>query len=80
MEVYNIGIFITAIIPPTVVTTMKFMMKQFFQCLWLMEDVCIGLLIPATLPLLIVEVSIVVMLVEVYLCHSIPSTLPITII
>ena len=57
------GIIIPAIIPPTVVTTMKFMMTNFLKYLLVMEDVDIGILRSATLPLVTIEVIIVVMLV-----------------
>ena len=45
-----------------------------------MEDVEIGILQPATLPLVVTEVTIVVMLVEVDIGYNRPSTLPLLII
>ena len=44
------------ILPPTVLTTMEFMMIKVLTCLWVMEDVDIGILRPATLSLGITEV------------------------
>ena len=45
-----------------------------------MEDVDIGLLRPATLPLTIAEVIILVMMVEADLGHKRPDTISITIV
>ena len=64
-----------AILLPAVVTTMKLLVMKFLKCLLVMEYVDIGLLIPATLPISIAEVVIVVMLVEVDICHKIPDTI-----
>ena len=47
---------------------MKFPKKKVLKCLWVMKDVYIGLLIPATHPLLIAE--------EVGICLLIPDTIP----
>ena len=49
MEVLNIGIDISPILPPTIVITMVFLMMKVMDCLRVMEDVEICLLIPATL-------------------------------
>ena len=54
-------------------------MKKVLKCLWVMDDVDLGLLIPATLPFAILEVIIVVMVVEVGLGHKRPATLPLEI-
>ena len=66
-------------IPLAVVTMMKIIMLKVFKCIWLMEDVYIGILRPFTIALIISEVIIVVMLVEVDIGHNIPATLPIAI-
>ena len=47
---------IPAIIPPTILTMMKFPKKKILKCLWAMKDVDIGILIPATLHQIITEV------------------------
>ena len=71
---------IPAIIPPTVVKTMKFMKKKVLKCIVVIKDAYIGQLIPYTLPLVIAEVIIVVMLVEVNIGHKRPDTLTLSII
>ena len=51
MEVYGFGIKISGNIPPNIVTKMIFMTMEVLQCMQVMEDVDIGLLRPATFPL-----------------------------
>ena len=43
MEVLGIGIKRQAITPPTILTTMVFMMMDLLECLRVMEDVDLGL-------------------------------------
>ena len=69
-----------AIFPPTVVKMMKFLMKKSLKCIWVMEGMYIGVLRPATLILVIMEVIIVVMSVEVDLGHKSPSTIHLSIV
>ena len=76
MEEYDIGIMRTYIIPPTVVTTIKFLNKKLLKCLRLIKDVEIGILIPAALPIVITEVIIVVILVDMHLGLKISATIP----
>ena len=64
-----------AILPPTIVTKMVFLMMKVFKCLWVMEDVEIGLLRKSTLPLSIVEFIIVVTMVEVNIGLKRPDTI-----
>ena len=80
MEVYEIGLVRRSIPPPTVVTTMEFLMKKLLKCLCVMEDVEIGLLRPATLPLTIAEVIILVKMIEVDLGHKRPSAISLAIV
>ena len=42
-----------SIIPPTIVTILNFLKKKLLKCLQLMKDVGMGLLIPATLNIII---------------------------
>ena len=58
---------------------MTFTKKKVLKCLWITKDVEIGLLVPATITLVIVEDVLVVMLLEVYLCHKRPATFPLSI-
>ena len=74
MEVLNIGIKIQEIIPPTIVTMIIFPTLQVLKCIWVMEDVDIGLVIPATL-----TISIMDFLVEVDICIKRTGTLHIAI-
>ena len=64
--------------------TMEFMMTKVLDCLRVTEDVDIGLLIPVTIPLEIVDfiavTTKVVMMVEVDIGHKIPSNLTLTIV
>ena len=64
MEVYDIGIVIPAIIPPTILTNIVFPMIKVLKFLWVMEDVGIGLLRPANITLAIAEFIIVMTMVE----------------
>ena len=59
---------------------MKFLMTKVLKFLWVMEYVDIGLLIPANLPFIIMEVIIVVMLVEVDIGHKRPATITLAIV
>ena len=54
---------------------MEFLTTKVLKFLWVMDDVDIGILRPATFPLAIVEVIIVLMIPEVDLVHKIPATL-----
>ena len=57
---------IPAIIPTTFVTTaIKFPNKKILKCLWVMKGEYIGLLRPTTLPQVIAEDIVALMLVEV---------------
>ena len=84
------------IIPPTFITTRtKFPKNMVLNSLWLIIDEDIGLLVPASLPQVIVKITdigllrpatilldsdiIVLIFVEVYLGHKRPYTLPNTI-
>ena len=67
------------IIPPTIVTTMEFLMEKVLKCLQVVEYVDTDLLRSATLPLAIAYIITVVMFVEVNLGHKIPATLSIAI-
>ena len=49
MEVLDIGIKKSAICPPIIVMTMVFLMMKLLECLWVMEEVDLGLKIPATI-------------------------------
>ena len=69
-----------AILLPAVVTTMKLLVMKVLKCLLVMEYVDIGLLIPANIPFIIMEVIIVMMLVEVDIGHKRPATLPLAIV
>ena len=70
-----------SIIPPKVVTKkMKFLMRNILKCLWEIKDVDIGILKTFTLPLVIAEDIIVLMLKgEVDLGQKRKDTIPITI-
>ena len=63
MEVLDIGLKIPAINPTTIATTMVFLMTKVLECLWVMEDVEIGLVRPSTIPISIAEFIIVVTMV-----------------
>ena len=63
IKLYDISLVRPAILPPTIITTMKFLMTKVLRCFQVMEDVYIALLIPATIPIEIAEVIIVVMMV-----------------
>ena len=84
MEVLDIGLDRTAILPPTIVMTMVFIMMNILECLQVMEDVDVGLLIPPTLALAILEFIIMVIgvvnIVEVDIGLKIPDTIPIVIV
>ena len=58
---------------------MKFMKKKVLKCLRVIKNVDIGLLRPATLPLVIAEVIAVVRFVEVDLGHKRLAYLPLAI-
>ena len=73
MEVLDIGLKITIILPTTIVMAMIFMMMKILKCLRVMEDAYIGVLIPATPPLAIVQFIIVVTMIDMDLCLNIPS-------
>ena len=60
MEVLDIGIDRPAILPPTIVMMMEFLLNKFLKFLQGMEDVDLGLKRPAILPLEIVEFIVVV--------------------
>ena len=51
MELLDIGLEIPGTLPPTIVITMVSLMVEVLECLWLMEDVDIGLQRPAIHPL-----------------------------
>ena len=80
MEVLDVGLKIPAIIPPAIILMMVFLMKKVLKCLQMMEDLGIGILIPETLSLAIVELIIMVTVVEAYICLKRPSTLFLTIL
>ena len=63
------------ILPPTGITKMEFLMMKVLKCLRVMEDMDMGFLRPSTIPLVIADILMVVMLVEVDICHKIPATL-----
>ena len=60
MEVLDIGLKRPAIINSTTLTTVVFMIMKVLECLRVTEDLDIGLLSPATLPLAIAEFIILV--------------------
>ena len=64
-----------AIIPPTIVTAVEFLMKKVLKFRRMIEDVGICLLRPATLITKIAEVITVANMAEVDLGHKIPVTL-----
>ena len=64
-----------AILPPTIVTTTVSPMMKVLQCLRVMEDVDIGLLIPATIPLAVADFIILVTMVDVDLGLKRPATI-----
>ena len=68
------------IIPPNVLNMIKFLKAKSLKCLRLIGDMDIGLLRPANIPLIIVEVVIIVVLVELDLGHKRPATLIISIV
>ena len=73
MEVYDIGLIRLAVPSTTSITTMmKFSKKKVLKCLWVMREVGIGLLRPATLTFVIAEVM--------YIGLLIPATLPLVIV
>ena len=84
MKVLGIGIKRPAITPPTILTTMVFMMMEFLECLGVMEDMDLGLKWPATISLKITEFIIVVLKVvtteEMDIFLKTPDTLPLTIV
>ena len=59
---------------------MVFLIMEVLECLWVMEDMDLGLKISATIPLTIVDfISVVIKVVtieEVGICLKIPSSLP----
>ena len=59
---------------------MLFLIMKVLKCLWVMEDVDIGLLGPATVYLVNAEFIIVVMMVEVYLRINRTATLSIELV
>ena len=77
MEVLDICLVRQAILPSTIVTAMVFQMMKVLKCVWVMSDVYIGLLRPATIHLTIDEFIIVVTMIEVDLGLKRPATLPI---
>ena len=50
---------IPAILPPTAIMKMGFPKNKFLKCIWVMEEVDIGLLRPDTITQLIAEVMII---------------------
>ena len=80
MKVQYIGIVSLDILPPIVIKTMGFLMTKLFKCLCVVEDVYIGLLRPATLPLAIVEFIILVLMLKVELCLKRPAIFPLIIV
>ena len=60
MEVLDISLKITDILLPIIVMTMLFIMMEVFECLWVTEDVDLGLNRSAILPLAIMEFIAVV--------------------
>ena len=69
-----------SIIPPTIVTTIGFMITEVLKCLWVMEAVDIGILMPATVTLATPGFIVVVAIVEVYLGHERAETIYLTIV
>ena len=84
MEVLDIGLERPAILPPTIVTMMVFLMMKVLECLQVMEDMDIGLLRKATLPIattdLIIVVIKVVTMVEVDIGLNISAIITIAIL
>ena len=84
MEFLDIGLNRPAIIPPAIVMTMVYLIMKVLECLQVMEDLDIGLLITYTLPLESVEFIMVV--IEVVIMEDMdiglkrPATLPFTIV
>ena len=84
MEVVNIGFERTAICPITIATTIEFLMMEVLECLQVTEEANLGLKIPGTLPIIIVEFIVMVIEVvtmeEVDIGLKIPDTLPLAIL
>ena len=80
IEVLEIDIERPAILPLAIVTKMVFMIMKVLKCIRVMEDLDIYILIPATLPLSIMEFIIVVKMVEVYTCLKRTANLPLVIV
>ena len=72
MEVYNLVLIISAILPPAIITMAENLLKnKLLKCLRVMKVLDIGILIPATIPQVIVEFVKVV-----DICLKMPDTLP----
>ena len=80
MKVLYIDIERPAILPPTIVKKMVFMMMKFLKCLRIMEDLDIDILIPTTLLLSIMEFITVVKMVEVHTCLKRLENIPLLIV
>ena len=78
MEVLDVVIERQYILTPTIVTNIVFMKEQILKCMQVMEDMDICLLIPANLPLSIVEFIIVLTMVEVDLGIKRPANISLT--
>ena len=65
MEVLDIGVNIPAIIPPTIIITLVFLMMEVLECLRVMEDMDLVLNRPATLTISIMEFIVVVIKVVI---------------
>ena len=76
MEVLDILLKRPAIILPTIVTMMVFLMIESLKCMRVKEDLDLDLLRKATLNIEIVEFITVMMMVEVDIGLKRPSTLP----
>ena len=84
MEVLDIDLNRKSICTPIIVMMMIFIITKVLDCRRVMEDVAICLLIPATLPLIIMQFIILaielVTIVEVNICLKRPNTLPLVIL
>ena len=80
MGVFDIGIKRSAILPPIILMLIVVMILKFLNCMWVMEDVDIGLLRPSNLPLAILDCIILVTMEEVDIGLKRPSTIPISIV
>ena len=78
--VLDIDIEIPYIIPPTITTTMLFLMTKVLNFLRLMEDMDIYILITATFTLSIMEFIIVTNMLEVYTCIKRPANFPLVMV